>query len=233
MADVPDARSATAFIFPMCILGSEGIVAACSTAASDLMQRHHTRSEGSIEINTPAWLFFECYFFVGMTLLNWSGMTDSTYTRSRHLGSLGDFLNAECQTHGIVYPCVYYTVTRGGPYFKGLRDLLGELGVQVWLELVSRCSVRVCGALDVSVRMFAGTYVEAQESQYLLWQRWVPKAPAVAYSELRFPQPWDWYQFPVWQSMGQQPVTEYIAERVYDEDRIAMELAMTESTTET
>ena len=230
MADVRDLRSATAFIFPTCISGSHGIVAACSTAASDLMQRHHTRTEGSIEINTPAWLFFQCYFFVGMTLLNWSGMSDSTYTRSRALGSFGDFLNAECQTHGIVDPCVYYTVTRGRPYFKGLRDLLGELGVQVWLELGSRCSERVSRALDVSVRMFAGTYVEAQESQYLLWQRWVPKAPALAYSEPWSSQPWDWYQFLVWQSMGQHPVTEYIAERVYDEDRIAMELAMTEST---
>ena len=104
MADVPDLRSATAFIFPTRISGSEGIVVACSTAASDLMQ--YTRSEGSIEVKTPAWLFFRCYFFVGMTLLNWSGMSDSTYTRSRALGLLGDFLTAECQTHGILDPRV-------------------------------------------------------------------------------------------------------------------------------
>ena len=223
-----DDRVAYAIIFPTYHAGSEGIVAACCTKRANLMQRDHKRGSIAI-IDTPAWLYYDCYFFPGMTLLNWSGMTDATYNRCLHIGLLGDYLNAQLQSHGIVeLKDAYCVATRGEPYFKGLRDLLGRLGVQVWLELVSRCSVRVCGALDASVRMFAGTYVESQESQYLLWQRCVPKAPAAAYSEPWVPQPWDWYQFPVWQSMGQQPVTEYIAACENDEDRIAMEVVLAE-----
>ena len=68
MADAPDDRFATAFIFPTRIAGAEGIVAACCTKSSNLLQRQHKRSDGSIEIVAPAWLLFECYFFVGMTL---------------------------------------------------------------------------------------------------------------------------------------------------------------------
>ena len=78
--------------------------------------------------------------------------------------------------------------------------------------------------------MFAGTYVEPEASQYLLCQSWVPKPrnrPSVnsygdGYRNTRLgaewvPQPWDWYKFPVWQSIGQAPATEYIAERAHDE----------------
>ena len=158
-----DDRVAYAIIFPTYHAGSEGIVAACCTKRANLMQRDHKRGSIAI-IDTPAWLYYDCYFFPGMTLLNWSGMTDATYNRCLHIGLLGDYLNAQFQSHGIVeLKDAYCVATRGEPYFKGLRDLLGRLGVQVWLELVSRCSVRVCGALDVSVRMFAGSYVEAQD----------------------------------------------------------------------
>ncbi len=69
----------------------------------------------------------------------------------------------------------YYTVSSRYPYFKGLCELLPRIGVKVWLELSSRCSVLVPGALDVAVRMFAGTYAEPEASQYLLSQWWVPE----------------------------------------------------------
>ena len=212
MADVPDDRIATAFIFPMRIAGADGIVAACSTKSShhQLSQLHDCQDSMDV---APAWLFFECFFFRGMTLLNWSGMKDPSYAQSsRSIGLLGDLLVRHCQPRSID-DWSAFSPTRGGPYLKGLRDLLGRLGVQVWLELVSRSSRLVSQALDVSVRIIAGTYVESQAAQYLLWQRWVPTGSALAYNEQWVPQPWDWYQFPVWQSMGQQPVhSEFIVD---------------------
>ena len=78
---------ATAIIFPACIDGSHGIVAACCTEDSMLVVRLHSRIDGGIIGRTPAWLLYECYFFVGMSLLNWSGMTDPTYAaNSRRMG---------------------------------------------------------------------------------------------------------------------------------------------------
>ena len=227
---------ATAIIFPACIDGSHGIVAACCTEDSMLVVRLHSRIDGGIIGRTPAWLLYECYFFVGMSLLNWSGMTDPTYAaNSRRMGLFGDFLNAQCRNLGISQnvagdPPSYYTVSFRDPYLKGLRELLTRIGVKVWLELSSRCSVLVPGALDVAVRMFAGTYVEPEASQYLLSQRWVPEAWHGKYRDMIscrdwVPQPWDWYQFPVWQCMGQAPVTEYIADRSHDEDLTTAERA--------
>ena len=102
MAGALDDRIATAIIFPTCIDGVEGILAACCTKTSNLFQRCHKRTDGSIILNTPAWLLFECYFFAGMCLLNWSAMTDPAYAvLSRPIGLLGDFLNTQCLEHGI------------------------------------------------------------------------------------------------------------------------------------
>lgn len=53
--------------------------------------------------------------------------------------------------------------------------------------------------MDVYVRIFAGTYEAKQEAHYHAYQ------------------PWDWYQFPVWEAMGQQPGNfEYIVEDSID-----------------
>ena len=239
MAAPLDDRFATALIFPICIAGVQGILAACSTPSSCLIQRRHgsiTCSDG--RITTPAWILFECFFFAGMTLLNWSAMTDPAYASSRSIGLLGNFLSALCATHGIADPDAYYTVPYGESYFKCFRELLARLGVQVWLELSSFCSVQVSGSLHVTVRMFAGTFADPCASQYLLCKRWLPQFTTEYRDEFRRsimtgeawqPQPWDWYHFPVWQSMGQTPAIEYIAERFHDEDRIALDQALTDS----
>ena len=220
--------AATAIIFPACIDGSHGIVVACCTEESMLVVRLHSRIDGGIIGRTPAWLLYECYFFVGMSLFNWSGMTDPTYAGTRLTGVFGDFLNAQCKNFGITPPS-YYSVSSRDP-LKGLRDLFPCIGVEVWLELSSRCSVLELGALDVAVRMFAGTYAEPEASQYLLSQRWAPEAWHGKYRNMIscrhwVPQPWDWYQFPVWQSMGQAPMTQYIADPSYDEDLTTAERA--------
>ena len=223
-------RFATAIIFPTRIDAAEGIIVACCTKASSIVQRRHSRlDDGSIS-NSPGWLLFQCYFYAGMSLLNWSAMTDpSRAVSSQPLCLLGQYLTHMCRKHGIDcyvagHPLSYYNVIHGQPYFQGLRDLLRRLGVQVWLELTSRCSILQPGALDVSVRMFAGTYAEPQASQYLALRQSIS-----SYSHTWVPQPWDWYRFPVWQSIGQVPADEYTAECEYDEDRIALRLAITES----
>ena len=181
MADVCDDRVATAIIPPTCIDRTEGILVVCCTKRSNVLRRRHKRIDGSIIHKTPSWLLFHCYFFEGMSLFNWSEISDPTYAALGKLrGVFGDFLNEQCGIHGISHnvtgdPRSYYNLTPGESYLKGLRELLGRLGVQVWLELSSCCSAAVYGALHVSVRMFAGTYVEPPASQYLLCQSWVPR----------------------------------------------------------
>ena len=165
-------------------------------------------------------------------------MTDPAYTSYQSIGLLGNFLRALCATHGIADADAYYRVPYGESYFKCFRTLIARLGVQVWLELASFCSAHVEGSLHVTVRMFGGTFVDPRASQYLLCKRWLPQSTTEYRDEFRRsimmgeawqPQPWDWYHFPVWQSMGQRPAIEYIAQRGRDEDSIALDLALTDS----
>ena len=80
MDAVADDRVATAIIFPTCIEGTDGIVAACCTKASSITQRRHTRlDDGSIS-DSPSWLLYQCYLYAGMSLLNWGGMTDPPFS---------------------------------------------------------------------------------------------------------------------------------------------------------
>ena len=104
MADVRDDRAATAIIFPTCIDGEEGILVACCTKTSNILRRCHNCIDGSIILKVPAWLLFQCYFFAGMSILNWSEITDPAYAAlCEPLGVFGDFLNAQCLKHCISY----------------------------------------------------------------------------------------------------------------------------------
>ena len=218
MDRVVDDRFATGLMFPTRIDAVNGIIVACCTKASRIAQRRHLRlDEGSIS-NSPAWLLYQCYFYAGMSLLNFGAMADPSRAVWR-LCLLGQYLADMCRNHGIHFtiaghPRSYYNLLHGQPYFQGLRDLLRRVGVQVWLELSSRCGWML-GALDVSVRMFAGTDAAPQASQYRLFWKSIPP-----YSHTWLPQPWDWYRFPVWQCIGQVPAE--IAAPGYDEDRIAI-----------
>ena len=99
MADADVA--ATAIILPACIDGSHGIVVACCTVDSRLAVRQHSSIDDGIWSRTASWLLYECYFFVGMSLLNWSRMTDVTYPGTRLWGVFGNFLEAQCKKFGI------------------------------------------------------------------------------------------------------------------------------------
>ena len=107
-----------------------------------------------------------------------------------------------------------------------------------WLELASFRSAHVEGSLHVTVRMFAGAFADPCASQYLLCKRWLPQSTTEYRDEFRRsimmgeawqPQPWGWYHFPVWQSMGQTPAIEYIAAGRRGEDSIALALALSDS----
>ena len=89
---------AIAIIFPACIDGSHGIVAACCTEESMLAVRLHSRIDGGIIGRTASWLLYECYCFVGMSLLNWSGMTDPTYAGTRLIGYSATFSTLSART---------------------------------------------------------------------------------------------------------------------------------------
>ena len=159
-------------------------------------------------------------------------MTDVTYPGTRLWGVFCNFLEAQCEKFCIARNAagdlLAYVPSRDP--LKGLRELSPRSGVEVWLELSSRCSVHVPCGLDVAVRMFAGTYSEPEASQFLLSQTWVPEAWNGKYRNMIscrhwVPQPWDWYQFPVWQGMGQAPITQHIPDRSYDEDSTTTERA--------
>ena len=90
MDAVPDDRVAVAIIFPTRIEETDGVLVACCTTESSIAQRRHTRrDDGSI---SPSWLLYQCYFYAGMSLLNWGAMTDPLHSVSsqRH-GLLGDY----------------------------------------------------------------------------------------------------------------------------------------------
>ena len=157
MADVRDDRAATAIIFPTCIDGEEGILVACCTKTSNILRRCHNCIDGSIILKVPAWLLFQCYFFAGMSILNWSEITDPAYAAlCEPLGVFGDFLNAQCLKHCISYTDYNLTYDYLTPANRILRvsancSVVSEFkyglnfpAVAAWLYMVPYTSPCVC-----------------------------------------------------------------------------------------
>jgi hypothetical protein len=85
-------------------------------------------------------------------------------------------------------------------YRQGLRNLLPRLGIVNWCEITSGLSWRAYCALDVYVRVFSTNMPPPTvEAHYLLnndrpvFYRHPPRAE-------------DWWEFAVWESIGQSPV---------------------------
>ena len=119
-AVAPDDRFVYAFVFPLRIGGVDGIVAACNTEESALAQLQH--SEGRMDITDAVWLLYVCFFFAGMTPMNWSGMSDPPYVTSpQPIGTLAEVLDVQCHGRMGNWRGTYASF-RGRPYLTGLRE---------------------------------------------------------------------------------------------------------------
>ena len=192
---------ATAIVFPLIVAGMSGLVVAVSTADSDRIQTAHdaatTGHHAGMINNVAAWLWYCCYFYPGLSLLNWAGITDPQYGTMRPVGLLGELIDEYCMRSGFGEWRTRFSAVRNGVYMQGLRDLFRHLSIAVWIELISGYSRREYAGLDMYCRIFAGAYVSEDESRFLL----VDRDADVSQRAQRNPE--DWYLFKHWISIGQ------------------------------
>ena len=101
-------------------------------------------------ITHPAWLEYEVYFFQDLVCLNVTGMLQTRH-QGQSVGKLGWVLDQLCATS---YPDWHlrHCLISAGYFAQSLRDLLGRIGIPLWIEYTSGFSWQAYRALDLYVR---------------------------------------------------------------------------------
>ena len=180
--------------------GTEGVLVAVSTPECSCMESEHKRyNEAGMRIDRPSWLKYQVYWFRGLAFLNWRGMTNPAHNGT-YIGYLEHVLDRICVSIGMPLWRSEFCHVWHGQYRQGLRNLLPRLGIVNWCEITSGLSWRAYRALDVYVRVFSNNMPPPTvEAHYLLnndrpvFQRYAPNAE-------------DWWEFAVWESIGQSEV---------------------------
>ena len=195
---------ARSIIIPWRINGVSGIICAASTKISNTRQ-NEARIAGKY-LHNLGWFFYDCYWYPGLSMLNWAGMTDPLYCGNgqplpQNLAQLIDMYVANSDLQN--WRETYGTHHGGAEYYEGLRRLLRVMQKSVWIELVSGYSREVYGGLDVYVRLVSCDVFDSvpeEDVHFLVWD--VEKVNPM---DRWLPAPFDWYTFQHWFSMGQKP----------------------------
>ena len=160
---------ATAIKIPWQREGVKGMLLAVSTALSTRVsaEKKAVNNVGGI-ITNPEWLYYEVWWYPGLALLNWSGITDTTYQGTELGMLLGDVLNVVCISRGMTDWKERFCCIRGGFFRESLRQLLVSIGIQNWLEITSGFSWRGYAALDLYIRVFSGGMDPPDEEAWYL-----------------------------------------------------------------
>ena len=100
-------------------------------------------------ILTPAWYRYEVYRYVGLSLLNFHGITDSRYEGTLLEDSLGVFIGRQYEAQGKAY---VQGPILGGYDADSLRYHFGEIGIKCWVEITTGLSYLAYRGLDVYIK---------------------------------------------------------------------------------
>ena len=188
----------TAIQMPYSLHGIQGVVIAMSTAESSRVCKENMdlNQQGSYVFD-PYWLYYQLWWFAGMTLLNFAGITDSRH-EGQPLGMLGELVNDVAMRNGIKnWREIYCRI--GSGYFKApLRRLMQEvLSCKNWIEITTGYSMQHYRGIDLYLRFVSdGMEVPAEESHY--WMN-IENYPL----QRPYHAPEDWWKLRVLKSAGQ------------------------------
>ena len=148
---------ATALKVPFVYQGTSGMIVAVSMAASTRVCQENAQQRRMI--TTPHWLMYECWWFKGLALGSWAGITNSRYQGEPLAGNLGTLLHGMCMERGMAEWKRECCSIVQGFFMESLRLLLGALGIRNWFEITAGMSWRQYRALDLYVRVFSGVCV--------------------------------------------------------------------------
>jgi len=187
------------FLFEYQMGDQPGIVCACSTKESNRQYQHDVQlnARGGM-ITKPEFFFYEVWYFVGLALFNFAGMTDPEYDGQKVEQSLEGILDGAFRVKGNAHwRREYCHLDAGGEYEAVLRRVLHEgLGIPILLEIVCGISMWGYNCLDAYVKVLTqGMPSPTQEAWYILNSEFGKDA--------RPTDPEDWYGCRHWLSKGQ------------------------------
>ncbi len=91
-----------ALMVPVMYNGERGVLLAVSTAQSNqAFQRSVLANQQGETITEPEWWYFQVWWYPGLALLNFSGITDSRYQGAVLSDKLGELLGSMCDQRRI------------------------------------------------------------------------------------------------------------------------------------
>ena len=97
----------------------------------------------------PSWSRFQVYRYVGLSVLNFHGVSDSRYQGTLLPVSLGDFIREQYRERDLPY---MQGPILGGHDADSLRAHFGALGIRVWVEITTGNSYLAFRGLDAYVK---------------------------------------------------------------------------------
>ena len=184
--------------------GIPGCIVFTSTRQSTrVSQEDHLRNYVGMPVTDPAWLYMEVWWFEGLVVNNLAGITNSKY-QGTLLGIARPFFEQEFRRRGINGWEEMARVSYGS-HRQPMRQLLAQLGIQIWIEYTFGFSYHGYCAIDAYQRIFcAGMEPPSYAAHYLL-------NTELPVSQRRHTIPEHWWLYKYWQSYGQtQTVDEWV-----------------------
>ncbi len=98
---------------------------------------------------TPSWSRYQVFRYVGLSILNFHGVTDARYEGTLLPVSLGEFIRQQYQERDLPY---LQGPILGGHDADSLRAHLGALGIKVWVEITTGSSYNAFRGLDAYIK---------------------------------------------------------------------------------
>ena len=186
---------------PWSVDGVSGILLAVSTPESIRAYKASiAQNQRGGMITEPDWLYYGVYWFAGLCMFNFAGLSDPQYEGRELPGNLGMLLEQECSAEGIDFS-EYVNITRG-TYYESFRYLLRDVGVFKHLQITTCMSCNAFRGLEAYLTVFEGIAPPAQEAHFRLNTEYAPADRQLLY-------PSDWYRCKVWHSVGQRDLSQY------------------------
>ena len=198
-----DSYFATGIKVPFTIDGEPGILLMCSSAMSTRVAKANAVSFVQSQLITePHWLYYDLWWFKGLCLGNWFGITDALHAGHMLTYRLGDFLDQHFEKQGMQSATwrLKYCIMKSGYFRSSLRHLLRlEFSIRYWMEITVGRSYWAFRGLDMYISyQCAEQAPHPEEAWYLLNSELAP--------HLRYDYPPEqWWKCQVCVSVGQRP----------------------------
>ena len=192
-----DAHFTKTFVIPLVFGGRQCIIVASSTAASARAYRSGmAENQAGRMLVDPEWLHFDVFQYEGLAMMNFRGLTGP---HVKLPGTLGNFLDGIFHSRGQPRWRDKYCMATHGMYLDGLRQLLIDLGIGLWLEITAAHSWLALYGLDIYIRMHGVSMPYGAEEAHFLLNCTTP------WPNRRWFTPEQWHFCHDWVSIGQKP----------------------------